>query len=199
MKATFKVLCLLFCLTLTVHLNAATQLTFEYKYEYVRSFALKMDGLQNETHHIRIIDENGIVLFSEESENQEVFQRMYNLEKLSAGKYKVIVENEQKIIIQPIITNGRFLKIETSAQKEILKPAIDVEEAVILINALHFEEKPIVLTLKDKFNKVIYRKGFRVYGSLNKRLNLAQLPQTEYVFEIVTENYTVTKNINTSN
>jgi len=149
MKATFKVLCLLFCLTLTIHLNAATQLTFEYKYEYVRSFALKMDGLQNETHHIRIIDENGIVLFSEESENQEVFQRMYNLEKLSAGKYKVIVENEQKIIIQPIIT--------------------------------------------------IYRKGFRVYGSLNKRLNLAQLPQKEYVFEIVTENYTVIKNINISN
>jgi len=198
MKTLAKLFGCLLCFISTFYLHAATQLTFEYKYEYTRSFALKMDGLQNKTHYIKIVDENGTILFSEKSEDQEVFQRMYNLEHLIAGQYRVIIENEKKIIIQPILTNGRFLKIKTAEQKEIYKPSLALKEAALVINMLHFEKGAIQLTLTDKSNAVIYSDEFRTYGSLNKQLNIARLPAEEYQLEIVTANYIVTKNIDTN-
>lgn len=195
MKEVFKITAIFLCLVSTSQLQAASQLTFKYKYEYTMSFMLKMEGLQNELHYIRIKDENGTILFNEKSAGQDEFQRMYNLENLPAGTYEVIIENEHKLVIQPILMNGRFLKIETTAQKEIYKPAIKLKERVILINMLHFEKSPIVLTLKDKFNNLIYRNEFEPYGSLNKQLNIAKLPAAKYILEVATENYTITKNI----
>lgn len=198
MKTLFRVFPFILFLGSTFYSNAASQLTFEYKYEYTRSFALKMDGLQNETHYIRIIDENGTILFSEKSEDQNEFQRMYNLEHLTAGKYQVVIENEQKLVIQPVLTNGRFLKIETTAQKEIYKPVLTLKEAALVINMLHFEKGAIQLTLKDKSNEVVYSDELKTYGSLNKQLNIARLPAEEYELEIATSNYVMTKNIDTN-
>lgn len=196
MKTALKIMVVFLFSTYTNQLAAASQLTFEYKYEYTMSFMLKMEGLQNEQHYIRIKDENGTVLFNEKSANQNKFHRMYNLKNLPSGTYTVIVENEHKIVIQPILMNGRFLKIETTAQKEVYKPTLTLKASTVVINMLHFEKSPILLTLKDKYHEVVYCDEFKAYGSLNKRLNMAKLPAENYLLEITTENYTVVKNIN---
>lgn len=196
MKAIIKILSLLFFLISAIRVQASIQLTFEYKYEYTMSFMLKMEGLQNESHYIRIEDKDGMILLNEKSEDQDKFQRMYNLENLPLGEYTVIIENEHQLILQPILMNGRFLKIDNTEQKEVYKPALTLKKNALVINMLHFEKSPIHLTLKDKSDAVIYSNAFKTYGSLNKQLNITQLPDAEYLLEIATENYTVTKNIN---
>jgi len=199
MKLLIKIWGCFFFLVYTIQLEASSQLTFEYKYEYTMSFMLKMKGLQKEPHYIRIKDENGSILFYEKSKDQDEFQRMYNLENLPAGAYTVVIENEHKLIFQPILMNGRFLKIDTGLQKEVYKPSLALKETALVINMLHFEKSPIVVSLIDKSNSVIYRDEFKTYGSLNKQLNIAQLTEAEYQLEIATENYLVIKHIDATN
>jgi len=175
-------------------LQAKTNLEIQYKYEYLKSFAVKLQGLQQATHNIDIKDANGQTLIHETISQQAQFGRMYNLENLPEGKYTVTIENDELVIIQPIVINRRFLSIYESKRKEILKPTILVVDDFIAVNMLHFEKEAISLTVKDQQGQVLYTHQFKSFGSLNKQLNISNLPLGVYSLEIATNTYTVTKN-----
>ena len=177
----------------TNQLQAETSLQIKYKYEYLKAFALTLENVENQTNLIQLKDANGITLIAEEVAQQAAFGRMYNLENLPEGNYNLVVENDQKVLIQPIIINRRFLTIDKATQKEILKPAILVETDFIAINMLHFEKGAISITLKNKKGEVVFSNSFKPYGSLNKQLNIRNLPEGNYSFAIQTNAYRVTK------
>lgn len=178
----------------TNQLQAETNLQIKYKYEYLKAFAVTLQSLENQTHSIQLKDANGITLITEKIVQQAEFGRMYNLENLPEGNYNLVVENDQRVLIQSISIHRRFLTIDKAARKEILKPAILVENNFIAINMLHFEKEVISITLKNRKGQVVYRDSFKSYGSLNKQLNISDLPKGNYSFVIQTNAYEVTKN-----
>ena len=194
MKAfSLKWALILLIVLLITPLQAKTSLQIQYKYEYLKSFALKLKGLQQTTHYIDIKDANGQTLIHEAVSQQAQFGRMYNLENLPEGTYTVLIENDRKVIMQPIEIQRRFLSIYDSEQKEILKPAILIANDFITINMLHFEKEAIIFNLKDHQEQVLYTDNFKSYGSLNKQLNISNLPQGTYELIIQTNTYSVIK------
>ncbi len=185
---------MILCLaTFTNQLQAETNLQITYKYEYLKAFALTLQNLENQTHSIHLKDANGIILIAEKVVQQAQFGRMYNLENLPAGNYELIIENDEKVMIQPILIQRRFLTIDKVELKEILKPAILVKTDLIAVNMLHFEKEAISLTLKNKQGKIIYTDSFKRYGGFNKQLNISDLPKGDYLFAIQTNRYEVTR------
>ena len=179
----------------TNQLQAETNLEITYKYEYLKAFALRLENVQNQTNSIQLKDANGITLITEKVVGQAEFGRMYNLENLPEGNYNLVVENDQKVLIQPIIINRRFLTIDKAARKKILKPTIMVKSDLIAINMLHFEKEAISITLENQEGEVVFSNSFKSYGSLNKQLNIRNLPEGNYSFVIRTNAYRVTKDI----
>lgn len=184
------ILCLV---TFTNQLQAETNLQITYKYEYLKAFALTLQNLQNQTHSIRLIDANGVILIAEEVVAQTQFGRMYNLENLPGGNYELVVENDQEVVIQPLIIHRRFLTIDKAELKETLKPAIKVENDLIAINMLHFEKEAILITLETEEGQTVYSHSFRPNGSLNKQLNIRKLSAGQYSLTIQTARYEVKK------
>lgn len=177
----------------TNQLQADTNLQITYKYEYLKAFAVNLQGLENQSHSIQLKDEHGTILIEEKVAQQAEFGRMYNLENLPEGNYKLVVENDRKLTIQPVIIHRRFLTIDKSVQKEILKPAIIVKSDFIAINMLHFEKEAIFITVENQNGEVVFTDSFKSYGSLNKQLNIRNLPKGNYSFIIQTNAYEVTK------
>ncbi len=187
---------IILCLTtFTNQLQAETNLQITYKYEYLKAFSVKLENLQNQIHSIQLKDANGITLIEETVVNQVAFGRMYNLENLPEGSYNLVVENDRKLTIQPVIIHRRFLTIDKAVQKEIFKPAIIVKSDLIAINMLHFEKEAISITLEDQDGAVVFSDSFKSYGSLNKQLNISNLPEGNYSFVIRTNTYEVAKDI----
>lgn len=200
MKALNIWIALLLCFTFTTNqLFADTHLQLQYKYEYLKAFAVTMQNLEHNTHSIELKDMNGVVLIQEKINQQTEFGRMYNLEELPEGTYRLVVENEQQIIIQPITINRRFLTINRMEQKEIIKPAIKVTMDVIAINMLHFEKEAISFFIKNDQGETIYTDSFNIFGSLNKQLNISRLARGGYDLLVQTNAYTVTKHFNNEN
>jgi len=165
---------ILLLVTFTKSLQAEINLQISYRYEYLKAFALTLENLQNQRHTIRLEDANGVPLIQEEVSQKVQFGRMYNLEELPEGKYNFVVENEWKVISQPIVVNRRFLSIYPTEQKEILKPAIKIEPDVIAINMLHFEKEAILISIETEQEESVYSNAFKPFGSLNKQLNISR-------------------------
>jgi len=174
-------------------LLAETNLKITYKYEYLKAFALTLENLAHQAHKIYLKDEEGIILIQEEVDQQKQFGRMYNLEELPEGKYTLFVENKEKIIMQSVVVNRRFLSIYPKEQKEILKPAIKVATDIIAINMLHFEKEAILITLATEQGQIVYSHSFKNFGSFNKQLNISRLPEGQYSLEVQTNIYAVKK------
>lgn len=194
MKAIIQFSSMVACMILSLNIAAATKLNIKYKYEYTKSFALSLEEMENQVHTIQIKDQNDFVFLSEKVEGQIIFGKMYNLENLPKGKYIVIVENNEKIITQEIWANERFLSIEDQNRREVLKPKISVADTYVDINMLYFEKDKIVILLKDAEGNILYNDYFKAFGSLNKRLNINDLPKGNYQIDIQTNVFNVTKN-----
>lgn len=184
---------ILLLVTFTKSLQAEINLQISYRYEYLKAFALTLENLQNQRHTIRLEDANGVPLIQEEVSQKVQFGRMYNLEELPEGKYNFVVENEWKVISQPIVVNRRFLSIYPTEQKEILKPAIKIEPDVIAINMLHFEKEAILISIETEQEESVYSNAFKPFGSLNKQLNISRLSKGKYTVTIKTNTYKVRK------
>ncbi|MEM1121264.1 MAG: hypothetical protein AAGJ18_12505 [Bacteroidota bacterium] len=183
-------ICMIFCLQIVT----ATDLTLTYKYEYTRAFALTLADMQHEPHTIQIKDNNDFVFLKDQVVGEISFGKMYNLENLPKGEYMLIIENGQKIIRQPILTNDRFLNIEVNQQKTIYKPVVVYKEDHLDVNMLHFGKSKVYFQIRTDQGEVVHNTSFRAHGSVNKRVKINDLPRGKYQLDIQTSDFNVTKN-----
>lgn len=193
MKAIIKLSSVVICMIFFLHTSAATELTLTYKYEYTTAFALKLTDLQNELHTVQIKDKNNFVIWTDRVQGKTTFGKFYNLENLPQGEYFLVVESPEKIILQPILANGRFLKIDTNLQEEIFKPVVVCKADYLDVNMLYFEKDKIQFQIRNKKGELFYDTSFHAFGSVNKRLNIHDLPKGKYQLTIRTNVFQVSE------
>ena len=166
---------------------------FDYQYKYLKSFYLTLSELANQSHYVQITDADGNILLEEKIEDQQSSVRFYNLQDLQKGAYTVTIENQRVIYHQPILANERFLSIDPSQQRRIFKPAVQFAHRSIDINMLHQSSRPVEVNILDRAGEVAFNGVISERGSINKRLNVADLRPGDYQLTIVTEDFILTR------
>jgi len=144
--------------------------------------------------NVRLTDELGQVLVTENFDMGVKKIRLYNLKNLSDGNYSLKVEDDQKIATQAVeITNGVVLANENISY--VYKPNVKVQGTSVKLNLLSLGNK-VTVSILDKENTLVYEDKMGVQNSVAKQYNLMNLPSGKYTILVESGVNTVSKEIN---
>lgn len=144
--------------------------------------------------NVRLTDELGQVLLTENFDMGVKKIRLYNLKNLSDGNYSLKVEDDQKIATQAVeITNGVVLADENISY--VYKPNVKVQGTSVKLNLLSLGNK-VTVSILDKENTLVYEDKMGVQNSVAKQYNLMNLPSGKYTILVESGVNTVSKEIN---
>ena len=93
----------LFFMSSSLLLNASVEPSVSIRSQKGQSFSLRLKDMNNETHHIKLIDKKGYVFLNEQIEDQNEYVKLFNLKNLPTGNYRLEIESDYKIILQDIV------------------------------------------------------------------------------------------------
>jgi hypothetical protein len=144
--------------------------------------------------NVRLTDELGQVLLTENFDMGVKKIRLYNLKNLSDGNYSLKVEDDQKIATQAVeITNGVVLADENISY--VYKPNVKVQGTSVKLNLLSLGNK-VTVSILDKENTLVYEDKMGVQNSVAKQYNLMNLPSGKYTIIVESGTIMESKEIN---
>jgi len=121
MKSRIKIFCIALMLSMTISVFAINEEPeFIVRNLEEKTIYFEVKDITSKDFEIRIQDEEGITLFSEYSLSTAIFERTYNLSELPNGVYYILLEDDSKIQIIPVIIESDGLKIDLE-NKEIIQ------------------------------------------------------------------------------
>lgn len=142
-----------------------------------KAVVLKLDNV-NEGTSIRLLNEKGQVLFSDETKFGK-YGKVFNLEKLERGKLVLEVEDQETVQLLPITVTEQSASMELENQTTYIKPIVRVQngEMKVFLRAGH---QPFVMRMLDNFNDMVYRQTVKDTLGGMKRYDVSKLPSGKY-------------------
>lgn len=153
-----------------------------------KSFTIDNKVWRTETVEIEIADNFGSIIYSDEQPIKKL--RKYNLENIPSGRYTITISNEIKSVVQNIEITKDGLLLDFDAET-IYAPQINIENDKIDINFLS-NGKNTAIKIYNAWNEV-YSEVNKKTLSINKRLNIENLPTGVYTVTIHNANKTYSK------
>ena len=140
----------------------------------------------NATTEIIIRNEKGQPLLSEQVRKTDTFAKVFNLEKLSAGLYDLIISDAQKDIVQPFEIRAGIVLMDETRRKEYFAPVIGVKSKMLDISLFNRGLANVELTIMDKEHKVLFADIFKGVLRIERRYNMKNLRRGTYTVKIAT-------------
>ena len=180
----------LFFMSFSLLLNATVEPSVSIRSQKDQSFSLRLKDMNNEPHHIKLIDQEGYVLLNESIEDQDEYVKLFNLKNLPTGNYRLAIESDYKLILQDINVLRQQLTVDFTSKREFYKPTIRYVTPHLDLNMIYFEDDIISLIIRDENNQIAFKETIQKKGSINKRFDISILSTGTYFVEIKTEQYT---------
>lgn len=132
-----------------------------------------------------VVNEEGIVLLEEKSVGTK-FAKIFNLEYLPTGAYKVIITTDRKEIVQPLTLNAAELALNVSAREEFYAPFFNVKNDVIDLSLLNNRLTDINVAIVNAEGYTVYEENFDNVLKVEKRYRLADLGKGNYTVQVTT-------------
>lgn len=133
---------------------------------------------------VKILDENGKVIFRENILNKDAFVRPYNLSQLEGSVYTILVIEGDNTYSEKISMSTK----EISAVSNVLvAKAIRTEDNKVELKVLQNSANPVYITLKDQLGYVIYNAKVTDKVSFIQKFNITQVAG-ELTFEVIAGN-----------
>lgn len=143
---------------------------------------------------ITIADEYGSVLLKEETENP-TFAKLYNLEQLPTGQYKVNVKTSQKEVEQILEINRTSITVNPSLRREFLLPLVKLDQKMVNVMILNTRITDVTVKIKDDRGDVIFTDDLGSVIKVEKRYDVAALDPGRYQIVIQTPDRTFYQDI----
>ena len=141
--------------------------TFYYDPSVTISFSNWKEGTLN----VKIISEDKTVIFNDKLNTRKSDGIKYNLRNLTAGKYKVILDNNIKRVVETVILfDGKIVEKDAEVY---YKPVIEVNEAKAQINFLSANGQATVTVFGNSGK--LYQEKFDNANPLNKVFDFSNL------------------------
>jgi hypothetical protein len=136
-----------------------------------------------ESTSVRIKDENGILLFSEKTGSESLYQKVFDMGTLKEGSYIIEVEGEHTIqLVFFNVSKGKLVLTEDI--KTTYKPVIRLKEGLVDLQLLNVSEEPVKITFYNNSGNVLLRHAPETDIRLEKRFNLGELSPGTYSMNI---------------
>lgn len=189
MKA-FKKIIILLALTISVVLfvsavaSAANPIVTIEKTADAKKVSVVIEKL-SATATVWVVNEDGVVLLEEKSVGTK-FAKIFNLEYLPAGNYKVIITTDRKEIVQPLTLNGADLAFNVSAREEFYAPFFNVKDDMIDLSLLNNRLVDVNVAIVNTDGAVVYEENFNDVLKVEKRYRLSDLGKGNYMVQVTT-------------
>jgi hypothetical protein len=141
---------------------------------------------------VAIEDANGAVVFKEQTNQGRQFAKKYNLSKLDAGDYRVIVTKNYFKTIQPITLTHGTIEMSVSERKEKFLPNVTVKDMKMDVNVLLGNYNNVHVSVYANTGEKVFEERDYVVLNLHKRYNLENLKKGIYLVEVTAGDETKT-------
>lgn len=133
---------------------------------------------------VQIADDQGVILISEDIEGP-AFARLYNLELLKPGKYKVSVLTGQKEVEQPLSIGKSTLKVDSRLRREFLLPMVELDQKVVNVMLLNSRITDVTVRIKDDSGDLVYEDKLGAVVKVEKQYDVKALDRG--IYQVVIE------------
>lgn len=179
----------IFLLTITVS-QATPNLNLSSNGQHL---VLNTSEWNRSTHTVKILDQEGQILYSKEfAITDAATLKKFNVSKLSAGIYKVEVDDFQYTSRQGFTIADGAIKLNANIET-VIKPVIKLSGKILKVNFLNLNHHTIIKLL-DPVNNVLYEGTFDT-PAYTKQFNLSSLEKGIYTVVIAQEKERFVNNI----
>ena len=134
---------------------------------------------------VQITTQRDVVLEKETSQNDR-FAKIFNLEKLKKGEYKVIVIVGQREIEQPFSIADDGLQINANLRREFFQPTVNVKEETLSLMMFSQQLTDIELEIKDANGRTVFEDKMPNVIRVERLYDLNNLRNGEYMLAVKT-------------
>lgn len=161
------------------------------------AFVLTLSEQVKEKTRIRLVDANGVQLYSDVYRQNDAKSRQFNLRALPQGTYFLELEDETFIYRQPVTLTATGVVANSEDRIELAKPYVGTTpEGKLNISYLHLDNAPVEVELIDAEGRLVYREAINQEGPVMRSYNLGALPVGSYSAIVRTQNATVQQSVN---
>jgi hypothetical protein len=139
------------------------------------------------TQLIKLRDVNGSILLTDRVKNQSVFAKKYNMVNLPAGQYYVLVEDQQRTLVQPVTVTKDNASVNDKPVT-LFAPAVDISTHKIDLTLLHLSQAPVTIEIRDEWGRKNYSETTTEHGSVQRRFNISALTPGNYTITTKVQN-----------
>ena len=132
-----------------------------------------------------LVNANGTILL-EEKTTSEKFARVFNLELLPAGEYKVVVNTERKEIVQPLTLQQNAVVVKETRREEHFAPFIRIREGAIDVMLLNNRLTNVSVAILDEQGGTVFQENMENVLKVEKRYTLNDLSKGNYTVRVST-------------
>jgi len=114
------------------------------------------------------------------------FAKIFNLEKLKKGEYKVIVIVGQREIEQPFSIADDGLQINANLRREFFQPTVNVKEETLSLMMFSQQLTDIELEIKDANGRTVFEDKMPNVIRVERLYDLNNLRNGEYMLAVKT-------------
>ncbi len=147
-----------------------------------------------ESAQITIADHYGSALITEKT-NGPSFAKLYNLELLPEGTYKVKVKTGQKEVEQLLLIDRNSITVNANQRREFLLPLVELDQKTVNVMMLNTRITDVTVKIKDERGDVIFTDDLGSVVKVEKRYDVAALERGRYQVVIQTPDRTFYRDI----
>ncbi|HMO40924.1 MAG TPA: hypothetical protein PKC76_14765 [Saprospiraceae bacterium] len=143
---------------------------------------------------VQITTVAGVVL-EEEKALPGAYARIFNVENLERGSYRVVVATELTEVVQPFAIQADELTLNPQARESYFAPALKWQGELLDLTMYNNRLTDVHVTVLDKQGNVVFQDNVRKVVKVERRYNLNDLGRGDYVVEVSTPHRSYYKNI----
>ena len=147
---------------------------------YDPSITISFENWKLEDLSVKITSVDGEIIFTDELNTIETDGIRYNLRNLESGKYKVILENDIKRVVETIILfDGKIVEKDAEV---IYKPVIKMLNDKIRVSFLSYDDEAKVVFYEN--GNAIYTGKFDVELPFHRIFDISNLEKGRYMINV---------------
>ena len=147
----------------------------------------------NEEMHIKLMDEQGNIIYSELVEDQKKYLKKFDLANLENGRYFFITDNVLKTVTYSLEISKQEIVILD--KEEMSKPVFSERENVVYMNFLNSTGEEVKMKLVDQANRTIFRESLKDEFLVGKAFNFEKALEGTYTLMVKSSNGTYFKEV----
>lgn len=156
---------------------------------------LQIDNLNGDEVKISIEDQNGYRVHSQEVLRDVKILKRYKLDKLPLGKYKLKIERNLSILVQPFNIKHEELAIDREDQSIIYKPSINYLKGNMYVDFFQLKKRNTTIQLFDEGGNSLLEEKFKIAGNVQRKYNVAKLRRGNYTVYVKVDGEVYTKKV----